>query len=299
MNHPPHHDVAPADQSEAAGRCYRSDPARPERLLRIDKPEADPVDDASGANTHAAADLTAAAVHGAFRAFVLDPHYTCVGAKSAVNSGSYRLGVYGELGGADATRNLAADLFRFTQAADEIDAAFATFVAVFESPRETSEQAFERLLWGQLQHLHDVDVALHRAWDPTVSSDPANTHFSFSFGELAFFIVGLHPNAARMSRRFAWPTLVFNPHQQFERLRAEGKWGRMQEVIREKEVQLQGNINPVLRDFGDESEAKQYSGRAVDKDWQPPFHPTPEDNKNGNASKCPFHRVLRALGRSK
>ena len=27
-----------------------------------------------------------------------------------------------------------------------------------------------------------------------------------------------------------WPTLVFNPHEQFERLRTDGQWKRMQEI---------------------------------------------------------------------
>ena len=85
-----------------------------------------------------------------------------------------------------------------------------------------------------------------------------------------------------MARRFRWPALVFNPHVQFERLRGEGKWKRMQQTIRERDVALQGNINPMLSDFGQSSEARQYSGRAVEADWQPPFKPA-------TAGKCPFH----------
>ena len=102
-----------------AGRFYRPDPGHPERLV--------PGDDAQDAE---AANLTVTAIHGAFRAFVLNPQYTCVGAKSAVNKGSYRLGVYDELGSASATEALARDLAAFAHQADEIDAAFATFVAV-------------------------------------------------------------------------------------------------------------------------------------------------------------------------
>jgi FPC/CPF motif-containing protein YcgG len=74
---------------------------------------------------------------------------------------------------------------------------------------------------------------------------------------------------------------VFNPHEQFERLRADGKWKHMQETIRERDVQLQGTINPMLSDFGERSEARQYSGRAVDEDWRAPF-PTV------SSGKCPF-----------
>ncbi len=238
------------------GLFYRPDPGHPERLLPSD------ADDAQ------AADLTIAAMHGAFRAFVLDPQYTCVGAKSAVHSGSYRLGAYDELGSASATEALARDLAAFTRQVDDIDAAFATFVAVFERPLDTAEESFERALWAQLQRLHDADPA---PWDPAVSSDPDDPHFSFSFAGMAFFIVGLHPGSGRLSRRFPWPALIFNPHVQFERLRETGKYARMQAVIRDKEVALQGGINPALDDFGSDSEARQYSGRLVEADWHPPF----------------------------
>lgn len=246
-----------ADLEPAIGQFYRPDPAHPERLQRAE-PDADPTP----------ADLTAAAMHGAFRSFVLDPQYTCVGARSAVHSGSYRLGIYDQLGGATATADLARDLAAFTRSFEEIDAAFATFVAIFERPQDSDETSFERALWAQLQALHDADAT---SWDPAVSSDPGDPHFSFSFAGTAFFIIGLHPGSARLSRKFPWPALVFNPHSQFERLREAGKYERMQTVIRDKEVALQGDLNPALADFGAHSEARQYSGRAVEPDWRPPF----------------------------
>jgi FPC/CPF motif-containing protein YcgG len=115
-------------------------------------------------------------------------------------------------------------------------------------------------------------------WDRSVSPDPRDSHFSFSFAGQAFYVIGLHANSSREARRFPWPTLVFNPHEQFERLRTDGKWKRMQQTIRERDTQLQGSINPMLSDFGERSEAPQYSGRAVGEDWQPPI------------GKCPFHR---------
>ena len=36
-------------------------------------------------------------------------------------------------------------------------------------------------------------------------------------------------------------------------------------------MQLQGSINPMLSDFGEATEARQYSGRAVEDDWRAPF----------------------------
>ncbi|WAS95242.1 guanitoxin biosynthesis heme-dependent pre-guanitoxin N-hydroxylase GntA [Nannocystis punicea] len=277
----PHSERPPgADEAEPLVRFYRPDPSHPERLLRVGP-------DADGAQ----ADLTATAMHGAFRAFVLDPHYPCVGARSAVHNNSYRLGVYDALGSPTATAALARDLAAFTRDIDAIEGAFATFVAIFTSPQDVDEQTFERALWAQLQALHEADAA---PWDPSVSNDPDDPHFSFSYAGTAFFIVGLHPGSARLSRRFPWPALVFNPHAQFERLRETGKYERMQAVVRDKDRALQGDINPALEDFGGDSEARQYSGRQVEPDWHAPFHPRGDDTDATAEPTCPHHSVVTA-----
>lgn len=255
---------------EPSPRCYESDPRHPERVRPL-----------AG---NAEPDLTAAAIHGALRAFLLDPHHPCVGAKSAMNTASYRLGVYDALGGPGATDALARDLAAFVADAGAMDAQFATFVAVFEGPGDTDPATFEALLWRQLQQLHDRDAT---SWAPDVASDPDDPHFSYSFAGAAFFVVGLHPGSDRLSRRFPWPALVFNPHAQFERLRAEGKYERMQAVIRQRDLELQGNINPALRDHGAESEARQYSGRPPEPGWTPPF--APDAAKAPRTGRCPFH----------
>ena len=240
------------------------------------------------------------AVHAeeAFRQFVLRPEFPCLGAKAAFNSDSQTLRVFGELGSDESTDHLAAALSDFARlvgrdsvepqgsdvvprlvSAESRPAEYATFVAIFERPTETDESEFERLLWKQLRLLHEHDASRF-AWDDNVAADPADPHFSFSFGGQALYVIGLHANSSRKARRFPWPTLVFNPHEQFERLRTDGKWKHMQETIRDRDLRLQGTTNPMLSDFGVQSEARQYSGRAVEEDWQPPF-PTA-------AGKCPF-----------
>jgi uncharacterized protein len=209
-------------------------------------------------------------VHDSFRALVLNPQFSCVGAKSAVQTGSYRIGHYTELGSPGATAGLALDLSTFIKEQPRMDGEFSTLVATFTGPVGTNEEEFERLLWNQLQSLHELDFPHHR-WDPAVSDDPNDRHFSFSFAEHGFFVVGLHPASSRFTRRFAWPTLVFNIHSQFEALRASGRFERMQDVIRKRETSLQGDINVNLADFGEASEARQYSGRPVERDWRCPF----------------------------
>jgi FPC/CPF motif-containing protein YcgG len=209
-------------------------------------------------------------VHDSFRALVSNSRFSCVGAKAALGTGSYRVGLYEELGSREAAAGLARDLFWFVQEQGDLEGEFSTFVASFVTPTAADETAFERLLWEQLRRLHEEDRR-HHDWDPSVSPDPEDPRFAFSFAERAFFVVGLHPASSRFARRFAWPTLVFNAHRQFNKLREEGRYDRMQEVIRARELGLQGDLNPNLGEFGVLSEARQYSGRPAEADWRCPF----------------------------
>ena len=224
-------------------------------------------------------DLEVAAIHGAFCEFVGHPDYVCLGARSVLHQASYHFGVYDALADLGSTRALAAHLEGFTQQGD-IDDSFATFVACFREPRVIEELTFERLLWAQLQMLRDED-APHHGWSEEVEPDPDSPHFGYSFAERAFFIVGLHPSSSRLARRFPWPMIVFNPHEQFERLREQGIYGRMRDKIRERDQQLQGSINPELRDHGQVSEARQYSGRPHSDSWRAPFDPRIEEGERG------------------
>jgi uncharacterized protein len=210
-------------------------------------------------------------VHDGFRALVLNDHFTCVGAKAAVRQGAYRFGLYGTLATEQSSAGLAHDLFTFSRDCLLSASEFTTFVASFLAPVPPDEAVFEALLWTTLQQLHDLD-ATHHGWAPEVSDNTSDPQFSFSFAERAFFVVGLHAASSRATRRFAWPTLVFNPREQFDRLKETARYRRFQQVIRGGEESLQGDINPMLADFGDRSEASQYSGRRVGNDWQCPFH---------------------------
>lgn len=209
-------------------------------------------------------------VDAAFRAFVGDEAFPCLAGKGAVRRGDYTIGVYPSMGSAAAARLLATDLERFTSSIPADGAGLRSFAAVFTGDIPRDELAFERALWRQLQRLHDADRS--SAWDAGVSGDPADAEFSFSFAGRALFIVGLHPHSSRLSRRFGWPALMFNPHAQFDRLKAEGRYERLRDRVRERDVALQGAMNPNLSDFGAASEARQYSGRATEADWQCPFH---------------------------
>lgn len=221
-----------------------------------------------------------AQARSAFHETVSAQSFPCVGARAALHSNSYALAVYDELASASATAALARDLAEFTRSEMRYESEYATFIAVFQGPGDQDELLFEQRMWRQLSELNRLD-AEHFAWDPGVRSDPADPQFSFSFAGQSLYVIGLHPNSSRIARRFPWPAMIFNPHEQFERLRADGKWKRMQQTIRERDFDLQGSINPMLSDFGEATEARQYSGRAVEEDWKAPF-------QAAKPGKCPF-----------
>ncbi|MBC5801106.1 MAG: YqcI/YcgG family protein [Candidatus Eremiobacteraeota bacterium] len=212
--------------------------------------------------------------HTAFRGFVSDEAFSCLGARAAISRRSYRFGAYRRLDDNDVTAGLARDLFAFVTERRGFGSTFTTYVATFaESASDAeAERSFERALWGQLQRLHDLDRQFH-AWDARVACDPEDPRFSYSFAGTAFFVVGLHPHSPRRARRFAWPTLVFNAHEQFEQLRADGSFSRLQTRIRERELALDGSLNFNLTEYGERSEARQYAGHPVPDDWRCPFRP--------------------------
>jgi FPC/CPF motif-containing protein YcgG len=201
-----------------------------------------------------------------------DRAFPCVGAKSAMARGTLDVLACSSIDSAWDDVRIHDALMRLAEDYRRDRAMFRSFAVVFEGPGDLSEPEFERALWQRVQSLSDKDVWRGQDYDARVSADPDNPHFSLSFGGEAFFIVGLHPRASRPARRFERPTLVFNLHDQFERLRAEGKYETMREKILVRDEALAGSRNPMLARHGAASEARQYSGRVVDERWACPFH---------------------------
>lgn len=206
-----------------------------------------------------------------FREFIRQPGFSCVGAKSALSRGQMSIMVARDIGSAWDDLRILPALHDFTTRYREDRRLFQSFVVLFEGPDSLSEDAFESHLWARVQSLSDKDDWLGQSYDGRVSPDPDSPHFSLSFGGEAFFVVGLHPGASRLARRFERPALVFNLHDQFERLREEGLYGRLRETILDRDLALNGSQNPMLARFGENSEARQYSGRVVEADWRCPF----------------------------
>ncbi len=200
---------------------------------------------------------------------VTHPQYPCLGARSVFRRDGAQIVVLEEMDQPGELSVLSGQLQDFAAHTDPAGP-FASLIAVFRSPATTTEEQFEALLWGVLQGLHDGD---EHPWAPGVSANPGDPHFAFSHAGTAFFIVGLHPGASRIARRAPLPMLVFNLHQQFELLRAQGGFDRMRTAIRTRDQRLQGVVNPMAQDHGDSSEALQYSGRQVNDEWRPGFQP--------------------------
>ncbi|MGI5506249.1 guanitoxin biosynthesis heme-dependent pre-guanitoxin N-hydroxylase GntA [Lentzea sp. CA-135723] len=210
-----------------------------------------------------------------FRDWLTSDSFACLGARASLRRGELTVRSYGPMGSLDHTRELHEDLVEFLDFdADPEAGGFHSFAALFTDTETWTEQDFEKRLWQQVQDLHGVD-RLGFAWADEVSMDPAAADFGFSVGEHPVFVVGIHPGASRVSRRFGTPGLVFNSHRQFTALKKTGVYQGLQKAIRRRDVAIQGVVNPMLGDFGERSEACQYSGREVPADWDCPFHPFP------------------------
>lgn len=206
-------------------------------------------------------------------AFVERREFPCVGAKSALAQGTLEIATAGAItSGADDLR-IHDVLEQWSEAFSAEPRGFRSLAVVFAGPGALTEEAFEGALWDRLGSLITNDCRRGNAYDPTVSSDPNDPHFALSFGGKAYFAVGLHPHASRKARRMPYPTIVFNLHDQFARLRKEQRYERLREVILARDEEFDGKPNPMVARHGYVSEARQYSGRAVGEDWQCPFSP--------------------------
>lgn len=208
-----------------------------------------------------------------FSDFIAKKDYPCVGAKSALAKGQLQCLVARDIRSNWNDLEIITALDQFAESYAENPTMFQSFVVIFECDPGLSEQEFEAALWARLQSLHEKDHFGGYRYDTSVNADPQHPEFSLSFGGEAFFVVGLHPGASRRARRFSKPTMVFNLHDQFERLRETGRYTKMRKTILERDRRWSGSVNPMLAVHGSVSEARQYSGREVGNDWACPFAP--------------------------
>lgn len=203
-----------------------------------------------------------------FTNFVIEKQHPCIMAKTVFMMNNYHIKKYDDITSKDVIKPILNDIENYVNQYDFTSNEFESLIVCFDNKFET-EIEFEKALWKFLQRLHNNDDA---DWDETVSPDPEDSDFSFSVKGRAFYIIGMHPNSSRLARQAPYCTVVFNLHWQFEKLREMGTYQKVKERIRKRDMELQGSINPILRDFGSDSETKQYSGREVESTWKCPFH---------------------------
>ncbi len=206
-----------------------------------------------------------------FSQFVKSDEFPCVGAKSALARGTMQFHVADAIDSAVNDLEIYQAIRRFASDLDMNTPVLQTLVVLYRQPEQLDEEGFEAALWERLQCLHNIDVAAGEEWNEKVATDPDDAHFSLSLAGEPFFVVGLHPGSSRPARRFDHPVMVFNSHAQFEKLRGDGRFEKMKDIIRLRDKELAGTINPMLDDYGQSSEARQYSGRAVGDEWTCPF----------------------------
>lgn len=207
----------------------------------------------------------------ALQAHIADRAFPCVGAKSAMNSGMLEVITAWSIQSAWDDVAIHKGLLEWSRRYETEKHGLRSLAVVFSKPDNLDEVSFEAAMWERLQSLADKDHWLGQRYDTSVSGDPDDPHFSLSFGEKAYFVVGMHPRASRAARRMAYPTMIFNLHDQFVRLRDQQKYEKLRSAILARDEQLNGSSNPMLARHGEVSEARQYSGRAVDHEWRCPF----------------------------
>ena len=206
-----------------------------------------------------------------FQAMIQCHSYTCLGAKKVERDNNLRFGIFNAECDQKRGQLIASGLKKFEDHRDDLSDIYASYVAIFPDWSPQSETEFEKSLWRTLQQVHDYDHQQGQAWDDSKSLDSMDPNFGFSVNGKAYFIVGLHPGSSRWARRFPWPALVFNAHSQFELLYFQNKFDKLKQANRDRDTNLQGFPNPQMVGIKEITEAKQYSGRDSEKDWQCPF----------------------------
>ncbi|MBA3648283.1 MAG: YqcI/YcgG family protein [Chitinophagales bacterium] len=205
-----------------------------------------------------------------YLSFLHYKEYPCIGAKAALSKEQIRYMVADNMACPKDDTSILKFLYEFIDEYRNSEQIYYSAAILFKDPEINNEEKFDELLWQRLQALGDLDIQNY-SYDTRVSADPNSPDFSFSLKEEAFFIAGLHPASSRPARRFNYPAMVFNPHAQFEKMRETDLYEKVKNIIRHRDISYSGSINPMMNDYGDSSEASQYSGRNYDGTWKCPL----------------------------
>ena len=205
-----------------------------------------------------------------FILYLQSKDYPCIAAHDAASKQSIACLVADHMACPKDDRAILNFIYDFIDGYRKTTKGYHSVAILFSEPTNLTEEEFDTLLWQRLQSIADLDALQYR-YDARVDADVTSPHFSFSLKEEAFYIIGLHPASKRAARNFSYPVLIFNPHAQFEKLRDQQHYLKMQQIVREKDKAFSGDVNPMLSDFGQLSETIQYSGRLYDENWKCPL----------------------------
>ncbi len=113
-----------------------------------------------------------------------------------------------------ALKSLPKDVIEFKRTQSEKKIPYLTYMAIFPKNISATEEEFEKDLWTELSAMWSYPE-IAGTWDSKFSDNPDDKNFCFSLDGAAFFVVGLHPQSSRLSRRLPFNALVFNLYSQF------------------------------------------------------------------------------------
>lgn len=197
-------------------------------------------------------------------------HYPCIAAVQALHRDELMFDVYEDFGSGKSSRSLAQKLIAFKNEQIAKQVPYLTYMAIFPKSISANEDEFEQDLWRELSAMWaHPDIA--GSWDPQFSDDPSEKNFCFSLDGTAFFVVGLHPESSRLSRRLPYNALIFNLYSQFTALMEKGTYASMVQLNRQRDLRFQGSVNPMAEAHNEDWEAIQFSGKANSNEWRCPF----------------------------
>jgi FPC/CPF motif-containing protein YcgG len=218
--------------------------------------------------------VSASQINEEYHRFLRSRSFPCIGAKAALSRGHVKCFVAIDMASAEEDEKILSFIYQFVDSYRSSNESLHSAAVIFRNPQTLSELEFEDMLWSRLNSLAVLDRRKY-THDTRVDPDPTSSRFSFSLKGEAFFIIGLHPSSTRQARRFSYPALVFNPHEEFERLKRAGRYEYMKKAVRRRDKVYSGSVNPMLKDFGEAPEVFQYSGKKYDSTWKCPLHHKP------------------------
>ncbi len=222
------------------------------------------------------------AVINEYLSFLDTKEFPCIAAKAALANQNVKCMVAGNMACPKDDADILHFIYDFVDEYRRSKDFYHTAAIIFTGPQIYNEEMFDTFLWQRLQALEMLDAKTY-VYDSRVEADPSSAKFSFSIKEEAFYIIGLHTASSRQARQFKYPTLVFNPHAQFEQLKETAKYDMMKNAVRKRDIAFSGSVNPMLQDFGESSEAYQYSGRKYEESWQCPLKITHAETKHNSS----------------